>query len=276
MNTEANMTELAEIKTAEIVAPDHFITQAIESKADVSVLSGLFDLKQKHEAAEAKKAFNRAMLQFQTNKPNVTKDREVSYGGGKAAYKYATLSHIESVIKDALEECGLSYRWESVEKDGRDGQRCVVTHVLGHSESNEMYAPNDDSGNKNQVQALGSTTSYLKRYTLIGALGLTTADEDDDGQASSEMPYIKLLEHNEAVRNNLGAIHEVKAGIEQNDYDYAVEILYSMNEETLNALWIAPTKGGIFTTAEIKVIKTSPEWSQARERYFAEKNGDSK
>src|SRR5690606_5500273 len=39
----------------------------------------------------------------------------------------------------------------------------------------------DSSGSKNAIQAIGSTLTYLQRYTLIQALGLAASD-DDDGQ----------------------------------------------------------------------------------------------
>jgi hypothetical protein len=35
---------------------------------------------------------------------------------------------------------------------------------------------------KNPIQARGSAIDYMKRYTLIGALGITTADTDIDGR----------------------------------------------------------------------------------------------
>ncbi len=44
-----------------------------------------------------------------------------------------------------------------------------------------MSAGKDASGSKNDIQQKGSTQTYLQRYTLIGALGLSTADEDVDG-----------------------------------------------------------------------------------------------
>lgn len=254
-------------QVAKITSPDAFIEKALTSGAGVDVLNGLYDLKMRHESNEARKAFHEAMLLFQSGKPKITKDKEVKYGGNKAAYSFASLPHIEETIKPTLQECGLSYRWESLQRDGMDGQRCVVTHVLGHSESNEMFAPKDDSGNKNQVQALGSSTSYLKRYTLIGALGLTTTDDDDDGAASGDLPYVRLLAHNEAVRENLQAILAVKEFIRDGDLAGAVELIYELPEASLQALWIAPSKGGIFTTEEIRVIK-SDEWGRVRQEYF--------
>jgi hypothetical protein len=41
----------------------------------------------------------------------------------------------------------------------------VLSHELGHSEETTMTLPLDTSGSKNNVQAVGSSTSYGKRYT---------------------------------------------------------------------------------------------------------------
>ena len=49
-----------------------------------------------------------------------------------------------------------------------------------------MSGAPDTSGKKNTIQAQGSSVTYLQRYSLIGALGLTTADEDIDGRVDSE------------------------------------------------------------------------------------------
>ena len=259
------MTKQANLQV--IQSPDTFIQQAIEKGSDVAVLSGLFDLKQRWEQAEAKKAFNAAMLKFQTIKPILTKTSEVSFGNGKTAYKFCPIDKIEEMLKEPLAECELTYRWESVQEGERDGQGCVITHIQGHSEINVMFAPADDSGNKNKIQAIGSTATYLKRYTLIGALGLTTSDQDDDGVSAGDMPYLKLLEHNEAVRENLLEIQGIKDSLAAEDLQSACEILYILGKETMEALWVAPTKGGIFTTKEIAVMK-SDAWGAARKAYF--------
>ena len=48
-----------------------------------------------------------------------------------------------------------------------------------------MTADKDTSGNKNSIQSIGSTRTYLQRYTLIGALGLSTAEDDTDGHGAA-------------------------------------------------------------------------------------------
>lgn len=265
------MKELAELKQGEIIAPDFFIEKAISAGSDIAVLNGLFELKQKHEAHEAKKAFYAAMHRFQQQKPVLKRSQEVSFGNGKAAYKFCPLSEIEKSIKQPLADCGLSYRFENTEREGRFGVRCIVTHVSGHSEVTEMFAPADDSGNKNKIQGIGSTNTYLMRYTLIASLSLTTADEDNDGATSGDLPYTRLLEHNEVLRSKLYEVQAVKDFLATGEYAEAVEIVYGWTEREQQALWIAPTYGGIFTTEERKIMKESPEWVAARNEYFKSK-----
>ena len=46
-----------------------------------------------------------------------------------------------------------------------------------------MRGPSDDSGSKNKLQAIGSTVSYLQRYSLMSILGLAAKGVDDDGNS---------------------------------------------------------------------------------------------
>ena len=62
----------------------------------------------------------------------------------------------------------------------------VLSHELGHSEETTMTLPLDTSGSKNNVQAVGSSTSYGKRYTASLLLNLRTKGEDDDGKAGGD------------------------------------------------------------------------------------------
>ena len=63
---------------------------------------------------------------------------------------------------------------------------CIVTHEDGHEERTQMSGLPDQSGKKNPIQQIASTVSYLRRYTLTGALGITVSDEDDDGVSSGD------------------------------------------------------------------------------------------
>lgn len=251
-----------------IQTPDTFIQQAIENKSDVAVLSGLYDLKQRYDADIAKKAFHEAMTQFQSIRPELKKTSKVKFN--QTEYKFCSLSEIETQIKEPLTKCGLSFRFENVREDGETGLKCIVTHILGHSQSTTLFAPVDDSGAKNGIQAIGSRNTYLQRYTLVSALALTSADEDDDGVGSGDMPYIKLIEHNTAVRENMQVILAVKDAIADDDYEQAAMLYCEIDRDTMAALWIAPSNGGIFTTEERAALRSDP-MAAARKEYVKSK-----
>ncbi len=173
---------------------DRMLQMAIQQGMPVESLKELVALRNDELKRLAKGAFVRAMAKFQSIVPAIHKDKTVSFGEGtkKTVYKHARLYKIAEAIKDAMQQCELSYRWEI--EDKQEGSltiitvTCILTHAEGHSESTKMSGAPDGSGSKNMIQQRGSTITYLQRYTLIGALGLTTADEDVDGQQDEEEP----------------------------------------------------------------------------------------
>lgn len=63
--------------------------------------------------------------------------------------------------------------------------RTVVNEWFeGDQEDTTIVLPHDSTGSKNAVQAVGSSTSYGKRYTAGLLLNLTSRGEDDDGKAA--------------------------------------------------------------------------------------------
>ncbi len=67
---------------------------------------------------------------------------------------------------------------------------CYLSHTGGHSEETTVRLPLDLSDGKSGVHAVGSSTSYAKRYAASALLNLTSAGEDDDGQATGRPPNI--------------------------------------------------------------------------------------
>ena len=183
MKSEKNGSEVA-IKTS----PLTLIEMAIEKGASIENLEKLMALQERWESNQAKKTFLIAMSEFQSRCPVMQKGKTVNFKnstGSITTYKYATLGSITETISSLLKDCGLSYRWETKEGEKGITITCTVSHIDGHSETNSMTAAMDDSGRKNKIQQQGSTMSYLQRYTLIGALGISTADGDNDGQRAA-------------------------------------------------------------------------------------------
>jgi len=182
------MSGLVEIKydtpIATTQSPDNLLAMAIEKGADIDQLTKLMDLKERYDSANAKRSFYEAMADFQSKVPSIRKTSNVSYKNTN--YNFAPLGSIAEQIRQSMRECGLSYRFEQSHLDGIE-ITCIVTHLEGHSEQASMKASADTTGSKNSIQAIGSTVSYLQRYTLISVLGLTTADEDIDAQTPEEI-----------------------------------------------------------------------------------------
>lgn len=168
---------------AEKTSPATLLQIAVEKGTDIAQLEKLMDLQERWEKKEAKKAFLDAISEFQNKVPvlNKSKTAKIQSAKGTFSYKYADLGSITRQIKNALQHCGLSYRWEFADNNGSMKVTCIISHRDGHSESTTMEAGKDESGAKNAIQQKGSTHTYLQRYTLIGALGLSTADGDNDG-----------------------------------------------------------------------------------------------
>lgn len=185
---------------SQLTTPAHLIELAVSKDLDVEKLSKLMEMNRQFQADQARKAFFSAMIQFQNEVPELRKNKKVSFttkSGDKTEYNYAPLDSIARQIKSTCKACGLSYRWEIQDTDKEMKVTCLVTHDEGHTEQTTMTANPDTSGNKQAIQARGSAIEYLKRYTLIGALGLTTTDSDVDGA----MPEIDMdLLHSQYMR----------------------------------------------------------------------------
>jgi hypothetical protein len=164
----------------QVNTPDQLLAMAINKDLDIDKLSRLMDMQREYNADLARKAFFHSLTEFQSKSPELRKTKEVSFGETK--YYYAPLSDIARQIKDTCKACDLSYRWEIEDTKEEMKVTCIITHSSGHSEKTTMTAGPDVSGKKNAIQARGSAIEYMKRYTLIGALGLTTADTDIDGR----------------------------------------------------------------------------------------------
>lgn len=167
------------------VNPMQLLSMAVEANADIEKLERLMALQERWEANEARKAFDEAMSAFKSEAPKINKNCRVQYTSKKdnsvTDYKHASLDHICHTINPILAKHGLSYSWDTHQENGTLTVTCIVAHRMGHRTRTPLMSTPDTSGGKNAIQSIGSTTTYLSRYTLLAALGLSTEGEDDDG-----------------------------------------------------------------------------------------------
>lgn len=164
--------------------PSALLQLAVQQNLDIDKLEKLMQLQERWQAQQARKEFLSAISHFQANCPTLEKTKKVDFAnkaGYRTKYSYASLGDIVESIKKPLSDAGLSFRWEIQDVESKLVVTCIVSHHLGHSEKTTMSAAKDESGGKNEIQQRGSSITYLQRYTLIAALGISTADEDVDG-----------------------------------------------------------------------------------------------
>ena len=187
--------EIEVLKKGEVQAmtPNRLLEIAVQGNADVDKLEKLMELQIRWEDREAEKAFNEASSAFRSECPTIAK----TLTGHQS--KYAGLSETIDQIKPLLLKNGLSYTW----KTGQDGENisvtCKVTHLQGHSEETSLSAAPDTSGSKQPIQAIGSTVSYLQRYTLYAVLGLTSSEMDNDGGNIADSELCTVWQSNEIL-----------------------------------------------------------------------------
>jgi len=155
---------------------------ARDPNVDIDKLERLMAMQERMTAQKASAAFASAFADMQADIPSIAER-----GKGHGNITYALWEDVNDAIKPVLAKHGFGLRFEV----GRAGDRLTVTGALmhreGHSERTMIELPADTSGSKNAVQAIGSSTSYGKRYVAAALLNLTSRlkeDRDDDGAAS--------------------------------------------------------------------------------------------
>lgn len=100
--------------------------------------------------------------------------------------KYASLSAIIEAARKPLSDNGLSWTQLIGQTEGGVILETVLLHSSGQWLSSEQPVTITVLSNKgiNEAQALGSGLTYFKRYALAAMLGISIADEDDDGNAA--------------------------------------------------------------------------------------------
>jgi len=135
-------------------------------------------------------AYNRAFAKAKAEFTPIVKTRRASFGPGKASYDYEELDAVIDAIVPALSKYGLVHSWKTVNPpDGLISVTCVLAHEDGYSEENTLAAAPDQSGNKNSIQAVQSTVTYLQRSTLKSKCGVA-AGRDDDAHVTAPVARI--------------------------------------------------------------------------------------
>jgi hypothetical protein len=93
--------------------------------------------------------------------------------------QYATLASVVDVVRGPLSRHGIAW----VQTVGVEGQTVSVETWLHHSNGGSLgCGVLTATGKDSSPQSIGSTLTYLRRYSLMAALGVPA--EDDDGESA--------------------------------------------------------------------------------------------
>ena len=175
---------------------------ATNPESDIAKLDKILDMQERIMDKQAKQEFAVALSDMQSAIPVIAEDSKAHQG-----VRYAKLDAIVSKVRPVLAEFGFSVAFKIDQSQaGLITIEAILTHRNGHSESTAITLPHETSGSKNAVQAIGSTTTYGKRYTICSLLNIATGEDDDANSYQTPVDYIteEQVANIEALITELG------------------------------------------------------------------------
>jgi hypothetical protein len=166
------------------------LSLAVEKGVDPDQLGKFMDLQERYEKRVAYQQYCQAFAAFQAECPRIKKTgraRITTRTGGKYEYTFPKLEEIIATIKPHLKASGLSISFSEFELvNDTLNLACIVRHAGGYSERFPFSVPVDPSLTVNDMQKVGISNSYCRRYAVCNALNLVGADADSDGHPETE------------------------------------------------------------------------------------------
>ncbi len=164
---------------------------ALNPNIDIDKMERLLEMQERILDRNAKAAFTSALAEMQPKLPvvdrkgNITihkKDADKTPENVIQSTPYALWEDINDAIRPLLAQYGFALSFRVKKEADRVEVTAILSHREGHSEETMLSLPMDTTGSKNNVQSIGSSTSYGKRYTAGALLNITSRGEDDDGK----------------------------------------------------------------------------------------------
>jgi hypothetical protein len=177
---------------------------AMNPNVDIDKMERLLQMQERIMARNAKAEYDAAFAEMQSELPVIVERGGIKDRNQNVQSKYALWEDINEAIKPVLARHGFGISFRTGQHDGKIVVTGVLSHRGGHREETSMELPTDTSGSKNAVQAVGSSTSYGKRYTAQALLNLTSRGEDDDGKAAgitASLPEERVMALREKIES---------------------------------------------------------------------------
>ncbi len=173
---------------------------ARDPNVDIDKMERLIAMQERVQDRTSKAAYYAALAEMQPNLPVISERGGIKDRSGNVQSTYALWEDVNEAIRPVLAQHGFALSFKVKRTEAEIAVTGILSHRLGHSEETELTLPTDGSGSKNAVQAVGSSTSYGKRYTAYALLNITTKGEDDDGRRGGSPAPITLEQLDELQR----------------------------------------------------------------------------
>lgn len=161
------------------------------SDVDLDRMERLFTMHERISSKEAEARFDQAMSAARGEVDRILPNQKNNH----AKSEYADLDAINAKLVPALAQHGLHVSARP-ERPTKDGWVALVLTIKGHGHKQESYieGPADGAGsggktNKTGIQAIGSSYTYLMRYSVRLAFNLAAA-KDDDGNYGQQQAQV--------------------------------------------------------------------------------------
>ena len=111
--------------------------------------------------------------------------------------------------------------------------------------------------NKTSAMENAETSCIGRALAAVGFAGTEYASANEVSQAIIQQATIDIVEHNEIVRDHIETISLAKEHIANEEYALAKGCLDDLDQEVKEKLWRAPSRGGMWTTSERKIMQST-------------------
>jgi len=142
--------------------------------------------------------------------------------------------------------------------------------LLATGYSEEVRASSKINATSALENAESSCVGRALAFYGLGGTDMSIASADEVANAIQQQQDTgPIMAHNEALQRNYASVYFIKEHLALKAWEAVAEAWGEISDEDKKALWIAPSKGGIFTTAERADFR-SDEFNEARKLMLGE------
>lgn len=196
--------------------PDTFLSflerASKDPSFDVAKFEALMAAKERADKRESERLFAVDMTGLQAAIHPLVKSGTNEY----TKSKYTRLDDMLVELRPLLDQFGFAIGFDCAPIMGANGAptnmldfSCTFTHRAGHAETKHLPLPIDGTGSKggksnmNEIQSVGSTTTYARRYLIDMHLNIARRGQDDDGNGGPRYISAELATK---LRNDLEVV----------------------------------------------------------------------